>query len=120
MPKILDYKLSNIKLSTIEQIIKNSKQSRLVKRATAIRLLHIGYKAGEVGRTVSVSAPTVYSWFHRWKAEGLQGLEHRSKSGRPPVADEAFLRVVEGTLEQDQQNWVMTSLCGPSSGSTDM
>ena len=101
MPKRLNFKLNNTELSTIEQFIKPSKSSRLVKRATGIRMLHIGHSPYDVGRALSVSAPTVYSWFHRWKAEGLKGLEHRPKSGRPAVADEAYLQVVEQTLEQD-------------------
>jgi len=101
MPKTIDFKLSDTELSQIEHVIKTSKSSRLVKRATGIRMLHLGHNAYEVGQTLSVSAPTVYSWFHRWKAEGLQGLEQRHRSGRPAIADAAFLQVVEETLEQD-------------------
>lgn len=101
MPKTIDFKLSDTELSQIEQIIKTSKSSRLVKRATGIRMLHHGHNAYEVGRVLSVSAQTVYSWFHRWEAEGLQGLEHRPKSGRPAIADAAYLQVVEETLDQD-------------------
>lgn len=37
----------------------------------------------------------MYSWFHRWKAEGLKGLVHRPKSGRPAIADTAYLQVVD-------------------------
>ncbi|HEY6073666.1 MAG TPA: helix-turn-helix domain-containing protein [Anaerolineales bacterium] len=101
MPKTIDFRLNDTELSQIEQIIKTSKSSRLVKRATGIRMLHFGHNSYEVGRALSVSAPTVYSWFHRWKGEGLKGLEHRPKSGRPAIADTAYLRVVEETLEQD-------------------
>lgn len=101
MPKIIDYELSDTELSQIEEVIKTSKSSRLVKRAAGIRMLHLGYSACEVGRALSVSAPTVYSWFHRWKAEGLKGLENRPKSGRPAIADAAYLQVVEETLERD-------------------
>jgi transposase len=101
MPKTIDFTLSDTELSQIEQIIKTSKSSRLVKRATGLRMLHFGHSSYEVGRVLSVSAPTVYSWFHRWKAEGLKGLENRPKSGRPAVADEVYLKVVEETLEQD-------------------
>jgi transposase len=101
MPKIIDFRLGDTELSQIEQIIKTSKSSRLVKRATGIRMLHFGHSSYEVGRALSVSAPTVYSWFHRWKADGLKGLENRPKSGRPAIADAAYLRVVEETLEQD-------------------
>lgn len=101
MPKIIEFRLSDTELSQIEQVIKTSKSSRLVKRATGIRMLHFGHSSHEVGRVLSVSAPTIYSWFHRWKAEGLKGLENRPKSGRPAVADAAYLKVVEETLEQD-------------------
>ena len=101
MPKIIEFRLSDTELSQIEQVIKTSKSSRLVKRATGIRMLHFGHTSYGVGQVLSVSAPTVYSWFHRWKAEGLKGLENRPKSGRPAVADEAYLKVVEETLEQD-------------------
>ena len=101
MPKTIDFKLSDTELLQIEQIIKTSKSTRLVKRATGIRMLHFGHSSYEAGRALSVSAPTIYSWFHRWKAEGLKGLENRPKSGRPAVADAAYLKVVEETLEQD-------------------
>lgn len=101
MPKRIDFELNDKELSQIDQVIKTSKSSRLVKRATGIRMLHLGYNADEVGRALSVSAPTVYSWFHRWKAEGLKGLENRPKSGRPAIADAAYLHVVEETLERD-------------------
>jgi len=101
MPKIIEFRLSDTELSQIEQVIKTSKSSRLVKRATGIRMLHFGHSSNEVGRVLSVSAPTIYSWFHRWKAEGLKGLENRPKSGRPAVADAAYLKVVEETLGQD-------------------
>ena len=77
MPKIIEFRLSETELSQIEQVIKTSKSSRLVKRATGIRMLHFGHSSNEVGRVLLVSAPTIYSWFHRWKAEGLKGLENR-------------------------------------------
>ena len=101
MPKTIDFTLNETELSQIERILKVSKSSRLVKRATAIRMLHLGHNAAEVGQALSVSTPTVYSWFHRWKAEGLPGLEHHPKSGRPAIADAAYLHVLEETLEQD-------------------
>ena len=103
MPKNIQYELSDTELSQIDQVIKTSKSSRLVKRATGLRMLHLGHNAYEVGRALSVSAPTVYSWFHRWKAEGLKGLENRPKSGRPAIADGAYLQVVEETLTQDPE-----------------
>jgi len=101
MPKNIDFRLSDTELLQINEVIKTSKNSRLVKRATGIRMLHLGHGPEEVGRALSVSQPTIYNWFHRWKAEGWKGLEHRPRSGRPAVADPAYLQVVEETLERD-------------------
>lgn len=101
MPKAIDFRLSDTELLQINEIIKTSKNSRLVKRATGIRMLHLGHGPDEVARALSVSQPTIYSWFHRWKAEGLKGLEHRPRSGRPAIADASYLQVMEETLERD-------------------
>ncbi len=101
MPRDIDFQLSDTELSQISEVIKTSKSSRLVKRATGIRMLHLGHSPEEVSQALSVSQPTIYSWFHRWKAEGLKGLEHRPRSGRPAIADAGYLKVVEETLERD-------------------
>ena len=101
MPKAIDFRLSDTELLQINEVIKTSKNSRLVKRATGIRMLHLGHGPDEVAQALSVSQPTIYSWFHRWKAEGLKGLAHRPRSGRPAIADASYLQVMEETLERD-------------------
>ncbi|WP_433340841.1 ROK family protein [Streptomyces sp. CA-253872] len=42
-------------------------------------------------RRLGVSRPTVTTWRRRYAAEGLAGLEHRPRSGRPSRVDEAAL-----------------------------
>ncbi|MFJ4439886.1 ROK family protein [Streptomyces sp. NPDC088923] len=42
-------------------------------------------------RRLGVSRPTVTAWRRRYAAEGLAGLEHRPRSGRPSRVDEAAL-----------------------------
>lgn len=101
MPKKLDFTLKESELSTIEKAIQKSASARVVKRATALRMLHQGQSPAEVAEILSVSQPTPYQWFHRFRAEGLAGLSDRPKSGRPPIADDAFLRKLEETLEQE-------------------
>ncbi len=101
MPKDVDYRLSETELSQINEVIKTSRNSRMVKRATGLRMLHLGHDPAEVSQALSVSQPTIYNWFHRWKSEGLKGLEHHPRSGRPAIADPAYLQVVEETLERD-------------------
>jgi transposase len=100
MPR-LNYKLNEEELQMIEGIIKSSKDVRVVKRATAIKMLHLGHKLEEVSQALSVSVPSLYNWVHRWKSKGESGLQDQAKSGRPPTADQAYIQVLEETLEKD-------------------
>lgn len=101
MPKQIDFRLDETELSIIEESLKRSASARVVKRATAMRMLHLGQKPQAVSEVLSVSLPTVYGWFHRFRAEGAAGLDHHSKSGRPPTADESYIEVLEETLETE-------------------
>ena len=101
MPKKIDFTLNETELSTIEESLKQSGSARVVKRATALRMLHLGQKPQEVANILAVSLPTVYEWFHRFRAEGEAGLDHHPKSGRPPTADESYIRALEETLETE-------------------
>ena len=101
MPEPIDFTLSEHELSTIEQAIRSSKSAALVKRATALRMLHHGQAPAEVAEILAVARPTPYQWFHRFRAGGLAGLETQARSGRPPIADADYLAVVEATLAQE-------------------
>ena len=101
MPKQIDFTLNETELSTIEESLKKSESARVVKRATAIRMLHLGEKPEQVSRVLSVSLATIYGWFHRFRAEGAPGLEHHARSGRPPTADESYIQELEKALETE-------------------
>ena len=101
MPKKIDFTITDTELSKIEESLKRSESARIVKRATAIRMLHLGQTPGQVAEVLSVSQPTIYEWFHRFRSEGMSGLEHRPKSGRPPIADGSYIQVLEETLETE-------------------
>jgi len=101
MPRQIDFRLDETELSIIEESLKRSESARVVKRATAIRMLHLGQKPEQVSQVLSVSLPTIYGWFHRFRAEGQAGLEHQPRSGRPPTADESYIKELEETLETE-------------------
>ena len=101
MPKQIDYQLNENELSEIEESLQKSQKARVVKRATALRMLHQGHPPQEVAEILIVSPATIYGWFHRFKAEGAAGLDHHPKSGRPPTADESYLKVLEEPLDTD-------------------
>ncbi|UED84107.1 ROK family protein [Streptomyces profundus] len=55
-----------------------------------------GVSISDSARALGISRPTVTSWRARYTAQGLEGLEHRPRSGRPPRIDEAD--VIAATL----------------------
>jgi transposase len=58
-------------------------QARLVERARILLAIADGRPPSQVGRDLRVSRPTVYTWIHRFKEQGLRGLEDQPRSGRP-------------------------------------
>lgn len=100
MPKAIDYHLEKDELAELEQAIRRDKRPEVRQRGTAIRLLHLGHKAEEVAQMAAVSKPTVYGWWKRWCAGGVEELANKPKSGRPLKADEAYIALAEEVVEQ--------------------
>jgi len=69
----------------------------LAQRARIVLLAADGARTGQIALQVGISKQTVIAWKHRYREQGLGGLEDRPKSGRPPVIDEA--QIVVRTLE---------------------
>ena len=103
MPKSLNFTRSEEELERIAKAIKSDKRPEVRQRAMGLRLLHEGHSPQEVAELSSVSPPTVYDWHHRFQASGVEGLANRPKSGRPPKADEAYVALLEETIEEDPQ-----------------
>jgi len=102
MAERLKYQLNSEELAMVEQAIRHDERARVRQRATAIRMLHLGKHPSEVAEVMAVSMVTVYNWHARFRAEGLEGLVDRPRSGRPSVADdEEYCRVLEETLGKD-------------------
>jgi putative transposase len=101
MPKKLNFKLDDEQLTIIEQAIRVEKDARVVRRATGIRLLHLGHRPEEVGEMLMVSTATVYHWHRGWRANGLDGLRDEPRTGRPRTADEDYCRWLEEALESE-------------------
>jgi len=64
-----------------------SMRAGLAQRARVVLLAADGVGTGEIVRRVGLSKPAVIGWKRRFAAEGLAGLDDRSKSGRPVVID---------------------------------
>lgn len=62
-------------------------------RPKALALLNVadGRAVSEVAAIFRVSRQSIYSWWHRWRREGLAGLAVHAGRGRRPRADLAEL-----------------------------
>ncbi len=100
MPKQHDYTLTEEELKQISRAMKHL-NARVVKRATIVHSLHLGYCPEEVAQMNGVSLTTVYNHFNRFKMEGIEGLPDKAKSGRPAKATPEYVALLEQTLESD-------------------
>lgn len=100
MPRKQDYKLSEEELQTIEHMLNHGKSARVVKRATGVRLLHLGHEPAEVAEMLMVNVASVYNWHKHFRTAGINGLEDQPRSGRPRKADEVYCRELEEALEK--------------------
>jgi transposase len=105
MPKILDFNLTETDLAEVGKAIKKDKRPEVRQRAMGLKMLHEGQSPKEVAQFMSVSLPNVYSWHHRWQENKVEGLAKRPKSGRPRKSNQAYVKVLEETIEQDPQNF---------------
>ncbi|AZM47704.1 sugar kinase [Streptomyces sp. WAC 06738] len=65
-------------------------------RARIVLLAGQGMRDTDIARRLGVSRQTVGAWRHKWADEGIAGLRHRARPGRPATVDEA--EVIARTL----------------------
>lgn len=96
-----EYPLKAKELAEIERAMRQDKRAEVGRRATVIRLLHLGHKPEAVAEQQMVSVPTIYNWHRLWREKGIDGLANRPKTGRPSKATEAYCQKLEELLEKE-------------------
>jgi hypothetical protein len=76
--------LSNDENGALRQLYRQTKDADVRYRCQMILLSADGHGVGEIARLTLFDENSVLFWFDRYEAEGLDGLEDRPKSGRPP------------------------------------
>src|SRR5215510_1699072 len=94
------YRLNKADQAIIGHAVAHDKRPEVVKRATAIRLLHLGYQVQEIARMLVVDRGSIYGWHRRWRKGGLEGLANHPRSGRPRKAGGNYREILEQTLAQ--------------------
>jgi transposase len=101
MAKRINYQLTDEQVQQVERAIAHDPRAEVVRRATAIHLLHQGQKPEAVGQMLAASRASVQNWHQRWRAGGLEGLANDPIPGRRPKADASYRQVLETTLDSD-------------------
>ena len=72
-------------LTTLDTMLKQTKEARVFRRAQAVRAVVAGHHISTVSATFHLANSALRKWVQRFAQEGPQGLRDRPRSGRPPT-----------------------------------
>ena len=70
--------------NALRQLYRQTKDADLRSRCQMLLLSADGHGVAEIAELTLFDENSVLFWFDRYAAEGVDGLEDRPKSGRPP------------------------------------
>lgn len=85
---------------------KTGKSPVYQRRCHCILLSTQQYTVKDLANLFGVSINTIYDWFNRWEASGIEGLQLKSGRGRKRklnIEDENHVKVVKKLVENDPQ-----------------
>jgi transposase len=71
-------------LPTLDMFMKQTKETRVFRRAQAVREVAAGQTVKAVSETFRFTNSALRKWVQRFALEGTEGLTDRPRSGRPP------------------------------------
>ena len=71
-------------LTTLDTVLKQTKEARVFRRAQAVRAVVAGHHVHAVSALFHCTNAALRTWVQRFANQGLQGLLDRPRSGRPP------------------------------------
>ena len=74
----------NHALTTLDSLLKQTKEARVFRRAQAVREVVAGHHVNAVSEAFHLANAALRKWVQRFAQEGPQGLRDRPRSGRPP------------------------------------
>ena len=79
-------KLTKNERLEIENLYRKGPNSRVRKRAQAIRLSTKGYTIPQISEILGCNQQSIHNWFNCFETDGLDGLYDKPRKGRPIVA----------------------------------
>mgnify|MGYP001091483382 CR=1 FL=1 len=105
MAKRKDFTLTDEQVKKLTRAIRRDKRPEVVRRATAVHLLHQGHRVADVAKTLSASKPIIYAWHERFLAEGVEGLADRPKPRRRRKVTDEYIQTLEETLDHQPADY---------------
>src|SRR5215510_16087658 len=88
-------------LTTLETVLKQAKETRVYRRAQAVREVVAGHHVNVVSATFRFTNAALRKWVQRFAQQGPQGLLDRPRSGRPPKVTCALAQHLNRLIDQD-------------------
>ena len=88
-------------LPTLDTFLKHTKDTRVFRRAQAVRNVVKGQRLQTVSDTLQFTYSALRKWVYRFAHQGTQGLVDRPRSGRPPKVTCALERYLNHLVDQD-------------------
>ena len=88
-------------LTTLDTVLKQTKEARVFRRAQAVREVVAGHHVNAVSATFHFTNSALRKWVQRFAHEGLQGLVDRPRPGRPRKVTCALEQHLNRLVDQD-------------------
>ena len=88
-------------LTTLETVLKQTKEARVLRRAQAVREVVAGHPVNAVSATFQFTNSALRKWVQRFAQQGPQGLVDRPRPGRPPKVTCALAKYLNRLVDQD-------------------
>ena len=90
--------------AALKHVMKTHTVHQVRQRAHAILLSAKGYKVKQLADIFEVDRDAITEWFDRWERDGVDGLENKPRSGRPPsLSSEEEDRLLEAVQAEPRQ-----------------
>jgi len=101
MPPTRYVRLTPAEDAALRRLYLSTDNADMRSRCQMILLSAQGHSASEIARWTFFDQDTVLFWFERYEAEGLDGLQDRPRSGRPPKMMEPSRDDLQEAVDQD-------------------
>jgi transposase len=88
-------------LTTLDTVLKQTKEARVLRRAQAVREVVAGHHVNAVSALFHFAHAALRTWVQRFASQGPQGLLDRPRSGRPPKVTCALEKHLNRLIDQD-------------------